>query len=175
MTASAPARALVASSNALSKSLGLAPPANEDGVRAASGGLDLFPTERRGVVSWIPKHRHTGKLGNHLLEQLQPFSSHLRGDLGQARDVAARPSKTGNQAQLDGSAADAITMGIALSTCWIARAAYTLTTTTTSTLRWRSSAARSGRRSRLPWAYRYSMAMFFPSAHPRSWRPSRNA
>ena len=61
--------------------------------------LDLFPTERRGVFPGSQAWLH-GKAWDYFLEQLQPLSSHP-GCFGQTCDVAARPSKTSNQAQLD--------------------------------------------------------------------------
>src|SRR5262249_51770645 len=45
----------------------------------------------------------------------------------------------------------------------------------TSTFMWTNSEARLRRRSSLPSANRYSMVMFFPSAHPSSRSPCRNA
>ena len=76
-------------------------------------GLDFFPIECRGFALRIPKHGHAGELGNHFLEQLQPLSGQLWGNLRQARDVAAGPRQTLNQAQRTGSPADAMTIGIA--------------------------------------------------------------
>jgi len=62
-----------------------------------------------------------------------------------------------------GSAAAAKTMGIVLLAFLAASIATRELVTMTSTLRRTTSAARSGRVSILPSAYRYSMKMFFPS------------
>ena len=59
--------------------------------------LEFFPIECRACALWIPEHSHAGELGNHFLEQLQPFSSQLRAHLGQPRDVAAGPRQALNQ------------------------------------------------------------------------------
>src|SRR3972149_1997893 len=53
--------------------------------------LDFFPSEWGAYALWIPEHSHTGELGNHFREQLQPFSSQLRGHWGQPRGVPAWP------------------------------------------------------------------------------------
>jgi hypothetical protein len=68
-----------------------------------------------------------------------------------------------------------MTMGSSVVACLAARAASGFVAKITSTLRRTSSAARAGRRSGCPSAVRNSIAMFWPSNHPRSRSPCRNA
>ncbi len=64
--------------------------------------LDFFPLVCRGGALWIPEHSHAGELGHHFPEQLQPFSSQLRGYCGQPRDVAAGPRQAHNKPSCNG-------------------------------------------------------------------------
>src|SRR5262249_24312579 len=78
----------------------------------ACGVLQLVPIACGGFVLWVPEHRDGGELGHDFLEQLQPFSAQLRGDLVQARDVAAGPREALREAGFDKSLADSTTMGM---------------------------------------------------------------
>ena len=94
----APALAFVASSNALSKSLALRTSSEWSLTPSSRAGSWIsFQSTVRGSALWIPEHSHAGELGNNFLEQLQPFSSQLRGYLGQPRDVAAGPRQALNK------------------------------------------------------------------------------
>ena len=74
-----------------------------------------------------------------------------------------------------GSPAAAITIGIPLAAFFAARVSLVTAVTIMSTLSRTRSAMSPGRRSFLPSANRYSMAIFFPSTHPSSRSPRRKA
>ena len=86
---------------------------------------------------------------------------------GRAR-LATNPLPTG-------SLSCVMTMGIVAVASLAARVGTEPGVTMMSTLRRTSSAASAGRRSSFPSAYRYSIAMFFPSTYVSSRRPCRKA
>src|SRR5262249_52237723 len=59
--------------------------------------LAFFPGLRRASILGLPHERDAGKLRNGFLEYLQPFASQLRGNVGQACDVATGPRQAVSQ------------------------------------------------------------------------------
>ena len=56
-------------------------------------------------IGRVDEQRHDARRGNQLVQQFQPLRRYLHVQLGHARDVAARPVKAGDEAELDRVAA----------------------------------------------------------------------
>ena len=81
------------------------------------------------------------------MQQLQPLRRDLNGQLGYARDVAARPVEAGDETELDRVAAFSNTIGIVVVAAFAASAAGVPVAAITATWRRTRSAANAGNRS----------------------------
>ena len=91
-------RALIASLNALSISVGAAHRHRMKlQTQFSCRDLAFFPLLLRARILWMPQHRNAGELGNGFLEQLQSFAGQHRPNGGEPRDVAPRLRQAVNQ------------------------------------------------------------------------------
>src|SRR5262249_29871515 len=71
--------------------------------------LRLFPSKTVSGVSCVPKNRLSRQTGHHFLQYFQPFCAQLRIENRKSRNIAARVSKTADEAgphRIDGSRVD---------------------------------------------------------------------
>ena len=146
---------------------------------------ELPPTRRAAACTSSIRARHrdcrvhearrsAATSGTNCMQQSEPLAASSFANNGDACDIAARPVEAARRAVLTGSLPSAKTIGIvevaALAASAATAAAVTMTATGRRTNRPPAPAAVVR-----PSAQRYSIATFWPSTKPASFRPWRNA
>src|SRR5262249_31326476 len=110
----------------------------------------------------------SGRLGYHLLQQLEPLSPLLQPKIdGSPSDIAARPSQTLREAGLDDIPAATVTVGIVVVAALESRVRFEPKAIITSGLRRTTSRARSGKCAARPSPEYRSIKIFFTSTYAK--------